>query len=85
MHARWSSNSRSVDSYARASYLGTRRLACQDGSHWLASSSLGLQRCKAKIRPALILSVNDYDGDLSRPSGPVQTIRLTRRLASRLA
>lgn len=41
----------SVDSAARLGNLGTWRLACQDRSHWLASSSLVLQRYTANFRP----------------------------------
>jgi hypothetical protein len=55
---------KSVDCYAYVCGQGIFWLACRDGYHWLASSSLVLQRCEAQIRPTLIPVVNDC-GDLS--------------------
>jgi hypothetical protein len=69
---------RSVDCDVRASYLGTRRLACQDDYHWLASSCLVLQRCKAKIRPAYAPA-----GDLQQQRFSSSSIPRIRRRSPR--
>jgi hypothetical protein len=65
---------RSVDSAARASDLGTWRLACQDGSHWLASSIPIVQRCTAKIRPVRLVAheraVSSFAGSARRGHAP---------------